>query len=490
MVIDLSLLGEDNPWWSDYVVPPECDLERRLPYEQFKELALNLKNRRSLVMLGPRRVGKSVMLMQLIGDAITSGLIVPQNVCFAEMDKGLLQGVRPSELTREFRTRAEPGKPCLIVLDEIQKCSDWQTDLKSLTDRRRDCKFVVSGSIASALKRASSESGQGRFLKCTLPPLSFHEFCWLRGGWKEKLPNTASEIRKARLKQEEINSLNDNFIDYLNFGSYPESALDKEFTSDQDFGINLIDDDLFTKYAVDYGISSNNRLLPLLRHIAESEAQEISLEKLATKTRVQIPTLYKYLDFLKAAFLIRQVAKFDAGLGELVKHPAYKFVLESPSMHRAFTGRTRLEGREAGHRVEAAAISQYQVLHFRSKNYVAAKVHYCRYMYNRKEREVDMVHTNLVREVTRLAEIKWSDKTNSLDGARRNLEFFHRKYKRAEDYEGAFCTTRSTYHDPKDSIVTFLPTSQYCLSLGMDNLETAPKYIPLSQGKKATSSVS
>lgn len=479
-----SLLGEDNPWWNGNILPPEIGLDRRLPYEQFKDLALNQKNRRSIVLLGQRRVGKTVMLKQLIGDAVTKGIVVPRNVCFASMDKALLSGVLPSELTREFRTKTDPGKPCLIVLDEIQKCEDWQSELKSLTDNQRDCKFVVACSVAPALKRISAESGQGRFLKCNLPPLSFHEFCWFRGGWKENLPDTASGVRSARLGKDEVGLLNGLFLDYLNFGSYPEATFDDGFTSDQNFGFNILDDDLFTKYAVDCGISPDNRLLPLLRHIAESDAQEISLENLASNTKVRIATLYKYLEYLKAAFLIRQVAKYDANMKDMGKNPGYKFVLESPSMHRAFTGRTRLDGRKAGHRVEAAVISQHQVLNCRSKNYVAEKVRFCRFTNHYKERKVDMVHANLVREVIRLAEIKWSDKPSILDGARRNLEFFHRKHKKAENYEGAFCTTKSTYHETKDRVVTFLPTSQYCLSLGMDCLEKAPKLQIHSQARQ------
>ena len=52
----------DNPWWNDpAAIPAESAYPRRVYFAPFKSLALNFNIRRATVLLGPRRVGKTVM---------------------------------------------------------------------------------------------------------------------------------------------------------------------------------------------------------------------------------------------------------------------------------------------------------------------------------------------------------------------------------------------------------------------------------------------
>lgn len=93
-----------------------------------------------------------------------------------------------------------------------------------MVDSYRQDKFIVSGSAAAALKFASNESGAGRFTDFILPPLTFHEFISLKGlddlivpielKWQDKITQFYSS--------KHINELNKHFIDYINFGGYPE----------------------------------------------------------------------------------------------------------------------------------------------------------------------------------------------------------------------------------------------------------------------------
>lgn len=65
----------DNPWWNDpAAAPPEAKYPRRVYFEPFKSLALNFGIRRATMLLGPRHVGKTVMIKQVIADALESGI--------------------------------------------------------------------------------------------------------------------------------------------------------------------------------------------------------------------------------------------------------------------------------------------------------------------------------------------------------------------------------------------------------------------------------
>ncbi|MBR5665618.1 MAG: ATP-binding protein, partial [Bacteroidales bacterium] len=85
-------------------------------------------------------------------------------------------------------------------------------------------KFVASGSAAAELKKRSDESGAGRFTDFNLPPLTFYEYVHLKEysqlmrpigmEWKDGtiMGNTTIDIAK----------LNKLFVDYINYGGYPE----------------------------------------------------------------------------------------------------------------------------------------------------------------------------------------------------------------------------------------------------------------------------
>jgi hypothetical protein len=62
-----SRIARDNPWWGDANHrPPEDLLPRRTYFPSFAALALDERIKRAVVLLGPRRVGKTVMIKQLV----------------------------------------------------------------------------------------------------------------------------------------------------------------------------------------------------------------------------------------------------------------------------------------------------------------------------------------------------------------------------------------------------------------------------------------
>ena len=59
----LDRIRFENPWWvSGQVDPYYTGMPRRMYYKQFEQLANEQEIHRALVLMGPRRVGKTVML--------------------------------------------------------------------------------------------------------------------------------------------------------------------------------------------------------------------------------------------------------------------------------------------------------------------------------------------------------------------------------------------------------------------------------------------
>ena len=149
----------DNPWWSDpsYAVL-ERDLPRRVYFDSFKRLALNRGVKRAAILLGPRRVGKTVMLRQLIAESISSGTD-PRSIMYVSVDAPVYARMRLEKFL-SFIPAQDSG---IVIFDEIQYLSDWENHLKDLVDSYPKLKFIASGSAAAALRLKSRESGAGRF---------------------------------------------------------------------------------------------------------------------------------------------------------------------------------------------------------------------------------------------------------------------------------------------------------------------------------------
>ena len=155
------------------------------------------------------------MLHQLMGSLLESG-VSPEQVLYASIEQPLLLSFSLAEIV-ELHLARHPQKDdtLYILFDEVQYQRDWDIQLKALVDLKPGLRFIVTGSAGAALSAGSRESGAGRFSNFYLPALLFHEYLELSG-------NTGYlAIEKT---ESYITGLNRLFIDYINYGAYPEAA--------------------------------------------------------------------------------------------------------------------------------------------------------------------------------------------------------------------------------------------------------------------------
>ena len=111
-------IERDNPWWSDANPPiSEASHPRRVYFEPFKALALDFGIRRATVLLGPRRVGKTFMIKQLVHEAIQDGLS-PDCILFASIDAPIYSGMHLEQFVGLLPNK-DPSARKLVIFDEI-----------------------------------------------------------------------------------------------------------------------------------------------------------------------------------------------------------------------------------------------------------------------------------------------------------------------------------------------------------------------------------
>lgn len=218
----------DNPWWATGKIAEDYDSMPRRPYiDLFYPIVADLSLRRAAILMGPRRVGKTVMIYHAIKRLIDSG-VDSRRIIYMSIDTPIYSNVSLDELFLYARTslHTEDVDGFFVFYDEIQYLKDWEVHLKSMVDTYRKTKFVASGSAAAALKMKSNESGAGRFTDFMLPPLTFFEFLQL-----QKMDGCVMEVKDRSIcpyDTLDIDALNRYFFEYINYGGYPEVVFQRK----------------------------------------------------------------------------------------------------------------------------------------------------------------------------------------------------------------------------------------------------------------------
>ncbi|MCL2525303.1 MAG: ATP-binding protein [Betaproteobacteria bacterium] len=387
-----------NPWWAGAGMDQEAAKLRQRPYlELVQQLLLEPGLRRAIVLLGPRRVGKTILIRHLINNLLKDG-VAGQRIAYVEMDHPLLHGQSLDALVRQIEEFAPAGEGTrYLFFDEIQSHKDWEKYLKSLVDHRRDLRILVSGSAAAALKRQSTESGAGRFTDFLLPPLTFSEYLHLHPE-----PAAIYEKEPGRYVLKNVDKLNEQFVDYVNFGGYPELALSLAVRSNPSRFVksDIVDKVLLRDLPQLYGINDIQELNSLFTLLAFNTAEEVSLEQLSQRSGVVKTTIQKYIEYLEAAFLIKRVFRVDQDGRRYQRDRNFKVYLTNSAMYTGLFGGRKSDEPEFGHLVETALFAQ--------RFHEDVRLNYARW--GTGDYEVDMVESLSALKPETALEIKWSDK--------------------------------------------------------------------------------
>jgi hypothetical protein len=226
----------------------------------------------AVVLTGPRRAGKTVMLRRLFPEASYFLLEDPDLVARLRADpQGFLDAV-----------------PMPAILDEVQNVPEVFAHVRARIDQRprRTGQWLLTGSQESSLMRGVTESMAGRAAVLQLLPMAWHEtpkVGLLRGGYPEVLARPGS----ARLW----------------FSSYLQTYLERDVRA-----VTAVKD-----------LALFRRFLAL---VASRHGQVLNRTALAAPLGVSVPTITQWLGVLETTAQILVVPPFYENLGKrLIKSP-------------------------------------------------------------------------------------------------------------------------------------------------------------------------
>ena len=457
-------LRYENPWWVNKEIPETYgSMAKRLYFNLFYPYVIEKKVRRALVLMGPRRVGKTVMLYHSIQQLLVDN-VNPQKIFFVGIDNPIYINLSLEDilnLCKESLNQSDLNG-CYVFFDEIQYLKDWERHLKVLVDSYPNTKFIVSGSAAAALKWHSTESGAGRFTDFMLPPLTFQEYIHLKK--MNHLIYDGNIMYDGKQMPycltHDVKTLNKEFVNYLNFGGYPEVVLSEKIQSDMSRYVknDIVDKVLLRDLPSLYGIKDVQELNRFFTYIAYNTGNEFSYETMSKESGIQKDTLKKYLEYLEAAFLIKVLNKVDVNAKRLKRVTSFKVYLTNPSLRTALFSPITETDSEMGNMVETAVLSQWM---HREK----LDLTYANWKEGRTQGEVDLVLVDDKKyKPIWGVEIKWSNRYFEKPQELKSLIYFCK----SNSFENALVTSIDQLGVKKiDNIsFSFLPASIYSYNIG------------------------
>jgi hypothetical protein len=223
-----------------------------------------------IILLGPRQVGKTTLLKEIIRDK--------NDTLWLNADEPDIQALFSNATSTRLKNYF--GTKKIIVIDEAQTLADVGIKLKIINDSLKDIQVIATGSSAFEIKNKTNEPLTGRKWQFQLFPFSFSELVKHFGLIEEK------RMLPVRLL----------------YGAYPEITLHQGEEKER---LKLLTDSYLYKDILMFdGLKMPDKLVHLLQLLAFRIGTEINYNNLSKELKIDNSTVEKYIQLLEDSFII------------------------------------------------------------------------------------------------------------------------------------------------------------------------------------------
>ena len=364
-----SIVKPYSPWIEKGSLAPWRKTIPKFHRPLFSSLVDDLDSINQIISItGPRRVGKSTLLQQLVQYLLTQKKVDRKRIVYYSLDDparflvdasaGAERGaVVLEEMMLQLNEMGQSG-PAYLFLDEIQTLERWEQYLKKYFDLKYPVRIVISGSASSPIFKKSRESFLGRVEDYHVLPFSFREFMLFRNQKKPALVSEINEIGEAgaaargmwakapahldtmevsipELSEKLWMEAEKSFAQYIVEGGFPEvwqlpTAEKKiEYLFD-----NQVKKVIYEDLVLATEFRKPEQLKSFYISLLERPGQEVNLTKLSNEIGVGVQQIEKYLPLLEMTDLISHASKFRKNTIQ-IRRGSQKFYLVDLALRNA-----------------------------------------------------------------------------------------------------------------------------------------------------------
>ncbi|MGZ3919664.1 MAG: ATP-binding protein [Bacteroidia bacterium] len=333
----------------------------------------DLKPNKVYLLLGARRVGKTVILEKLTDDF--NGKVLFLNA--EDEDSVKLLEVKSISNYKRLLNGVD-----LLIIDEAQTLPDIGNKLKLITDTIKGIRIIATGSSAFDILNLTGEPLTGRSFELHVYPISQLELS----------------------KTESLLETKQNLEDRLIFGSYPETLTLKNIKDKTDYLNNLKSSYLLKDILTLDGIRNSGKMYDLLRLLAYQVGSEVSYNELGNSLGMSKNTVEKYIDLLTKVFVLIKLSGYSNNLRKEITK-THKFYFTDNGIRNALTGDFDL----LSLRTDVGQLWENYFITERIK-FMAYSQKKCSYYFWRTydQQEIDLIEVE--NKTVRAFEIKWKPK--------------------------------------------------------------------------------
>jgi predicted AAA+ superfamily ATPase len=391
----LKVLKVFNPWWTSGSVRAEfAKSYKRFAYYEATNLLTHEGIRRTVILTGTRRVGKTTIQYQAIDSLLKSG-IKPQRIVFISLDHPLLKLCKLNDILECYHNDIYGDEDCYYFLDEVQYAADWDQWVKIIYDTKPMSRMMATGSASPVLRKKASESGVGRWTIIQVPTLSFYEYCELLDVSRPVIPKELKptslfqyEKRDLTLLLTKLSGLQKHFNRYLTVGGFPELALAKDdYLAQTIMREDVVDKVLKRDIPALYNVRNSTELERIFLYLCYCSSNIIAVDAIARQLEgVNRATVEDYIEYMESANLIYRSFPVDMGGKAILKAKSKIYVADAAIRNAVLMDENLLiDPEQLGITIETAVYKHIAAFYYQNTTSVGY------FRDSKHEKEIDIV---------------------------------------------------------------------------------------------------
>lgn len=251
-------------------------------------LDLKIGKGKVLLLIGPRQVGKTTLLKNMLESVSTEKKVQFWNCDESDVRQFLSEA-------NSAKLKSFVGNSDFIVIDEAQRVKDIGLTIKLLYDSFPNVQLAVTGSSSLDLSNSMNEPLTGRKFEYNLFPFSTNE-----------LVNHTSML-------EEMRQLENRVV----YGFYPDVVNNPG--EEKEILTNIVNSYLYKDVFEFQDIRKSSVIEKLVQALALQVGSEVSFNELGNLLGIDSITVQRYVDLLEKAFVIFHIRSYSRNVRNELK---------------------------------------------------------------------------------------------------------------------------------------------------------------------------
>ena len=241
-----------------------------------------------LLLIGPRQVGKTTLLKNILTSVSTEKKVQFWNCDESDVRQFLSEA-------NSAKLKSFVGNSDFIVIDEAQRVKDIGLTIKLIHDSFPNVQLAVTGSSSLDLSNSINEPLTGRKFEYNLFPFSTNE-----------LVNHTSMLEEMRLLKNR-----------LVYGFYPDVVNNPG--EEKEILTNIVNSYLYKDVFEFQNIRKSSVIEKLVQALALQVGSEVSFNELGNLLGIDTVTVQRYVDLLEKAYVIFHIRSFSRNVRNELK---------------------------------------------------------------------------------------------------------------------------------------------------------------------------